>query len=143
MRIVLDTNQLVAALIRPVELATFLMAWEAARFTVIASPALVDEYLRVLNYPEIARLITPELKRTFQSHLLHDIELVEPTTVLKFCRDPNDDKVIAVALYGMVDYLVTIDEDLLTAEVMTLLHEIGIEIISSDVLIRRLDNPEQ
>lgn len=57
MRIVLDTNQLVAALMRPPELATFMMAWESARFTVVASPAMIDEYLHVLAYPEIASLI--------------------------------------------------------------------------------------
>ena len=78
MRIVLDTNQLVAALMRPTELATFLMAWEAARFTVVASQAMVEEYTYVLAYPDIAAHITPELKRTFHSHLIHDIELVEP-----------------------------------------------------------------
>lgn len=37
MRITLDTNQLVRALMRPPELAVFLMAWEARRFTIVAS----------------------------------------------------------------------------------------------------------
>ncbi|MBE2235380.1 MAG: PIN domain-containing protein [Anaerolinea sp.] len=78
MRVVLDTNQLVAALLRPPELATFMMAWESARFTVLASPAMIDEYQHVLTYPEVASLIYPELLRAFTSHLLNDIELVEP-----------------------------------------------------------------
>lgn len=64
MRIVIDTNQLVAALVRPPELATLLMAWESARFTVVASPAMIDEYLRVLAYPDVAKLIYPELLRS-------------------------------------------------------------------------------
>lgn len=63
MRIVLDTNQLVAALVRPPELATLVMAWESARFTVVASPALLDEYQRVLAYPDVAALVAPELLR--------------------------------------------------------------------------------
>jgi len=75
MRIVLDTNQLVRALMRPPELATFLMAWEAKRFSVICSPALLDEYERVLAHPDVAKLIFPELLRTFRSHLLYDIEM--------------------------------------------------------------------
>jgi predicted nucleic acid-binding protein len=49
MRVVLYTNQLVAALVRPPELATLLMAWESARFVPIASPALIDEYQHVLH----------------------------------------------------------------------------------------------
>ncbi len=50
MRVVLDTNQFVVSLLRPPELATFLMAWESARFTVVASPALISEYFHVLAY---------------------------------------------------------------------------------------------
>ena len=57
MRVVLDTNQLVAALVRPPELATLLMAWESAHFVPIASPALIDEYQHVLAYPEIADMV--------------------------------------------------------------------------------------
>jgi uncharacterized protein len=117
MRIVLDTNQLVAALVRPPSLATFLMAWESARFTVVASPALINEYLRVLTYPDIAQLLDRELVRTFDSHLLEDIELVEPPETPRICRDPNDDKVIAVAIYGLADYILTVDNDLLTKEI--------------------------
>ncbi len=44
MRIVLDTNQLVQALMRPANLATFIMAWQSKRFTIIAAPELLDEY---------------------------------------------------------------------------------------------------
>lgn len=142
MRIVLDTNQLVAALVRPPALATFLMAWESARFTVVASSALVDEYLRVLAYPDIARLIDRELARTFRSHLIEDIELIEPPEIPSICRDPDDDKVIAVAIYGLVDYILTVENDLLTRTIKTKLRDTGIEVIDSDTLLRLLDNVE-
>lgn len=139
-RVVLDTNQLVAALVRPPELATLLMAWESARFSVVASPAMIDEYLRVLAYPDVAKLIYPELLRTLQSHLLHDIELVEPPEVPRLCRDPDDDKVIAAAIYGLADYLLTVDQDLLTRDIADKLAQVGIELISGDELILRLDD---
>lgn len=141
MRIVLDTNQLVAALVRPPELATFLMAWESGRFTVIASTEMIREYQRVLAYPEVASRIYPELLRSFQSHLLHDIELIEPAETPQLCRDPDDDKVIAAAIYGLVDYLITIDQDLLTEDIATLLRELGIGVIGGDDLISLLDRP--
>ncbi len=51
LRIVLDTNQLVKALMRPPELVTFIMAWEARRFTVICSTELLQEYQLVLKLP--------------------------------------------------------------------------------------------
>jgi uncharacterized protein len=139
LRIVLDTNQLVAALVRPPELATLLMAWESARFTVLASPAMIEEYLRVLAYPDVARLIYPELLRAFHSHLLRDIELVETPEVPRLCRDPDDDKVLAAAIYGLADYLLTVDHDLLTEEIVVKLNEAGLELISGDELILRLD----
>ncbi|MEZ4866275.1 MAG: putative toxin-antitoxin system toxin component, PIN family [Caldilineaceae bacterium] len=140
MRIVIDTNQLVAALVRPPELATLLMAWESARFTVVASPAMIAEYLHVLAYPDIATLVYPELLRAFHSHLLHDVELIEPPEVPRLCRDPDDDKVIAVALYGLADYILTVDRDLLTKEIVAKLNEAGIELISGDELMLRLDD---
>ncbi len=139
MRIVIDTNQLVAALVRPPELATLLMAWESACFTVVASPTMLDEYRRVLAYPAGSKLIYPELLRTLQSHLLHDIELFEPPEVPRLCRDPDDDKVLAAAIYGLADYILTVDQDLLTKDIVAKLQQIGIEIISGDALILLLD----
>lgn len=139
MRIVIDTNQLVAALVRPPQLATLMMAWESARFTVVASPAMLDEYLHVLAYPDVAKLIYPELLRTLQSHLLHDIELVEPPEVPQLCRDPDDDKVLAAAIYGLADYILTVDQDLLTKDLVAKFQQLGIEIVSSDDLILLLD----
>ena len=75
----MDTNQLVRALMRPPELATFIMAWEARRFEVIASAEVVDEYERVLAYPDVATLIYPALLRAFRSHLIHELALIEVT----------------------------------------------------------------
>lgn len=143
MRIILDTNQLVAALMRPPELATLLMAWKSARFVPVTSAELVVEYQHVLAYPEIAELIYPELRRTFHSHLLDDIKLVNPPETPRLCRDPDDDKVIAAAVYRLVDYVVTLDHDLLDDEIVTFLAELGIGVISGDELVKLLDQREE
>ena len=138
MRIVLDTNQLVRALMRPPQLATFVMAWEARRFSVICSSALLEEYERVLTYPEVSNLIFPELLRAFRSHLVHDLEIVDPITIQPICRDPDDDKVIATVIAGAVDYLVTEDKDLLTPEVIAALDKVGIQTISVHDLVKQI-----
>jgi putative PIN family toxin of toxin-antitoxin system len=138
MRITLDTNQLVRALMRPPQLATFLMAWESRRFIVSCSFSLLEEYERVLAYPEVAELIFPELLRMFRSHLIHDIEIVDPITIRPICRDPDDDKVIATAIAGQVDYLITEDNDLLTAEVNSILALEGIQVISVNEFVKQL-----
>ncbi len=140
MRVILDTNQLVAVLLRPPELATFVMAWESARFTVVASIALIDEYLRVLAYPEIASLIYPEILRAFQSHLLEDIDLVEAPEVARVCRDPDDDKVVAAAIYGLADFILTVDQDLMTPEITTTLGQMGISVTSATNFLLLLDS---
>ena len=115
------------------------MAWESARFTVVASPALIDEYLRVLAYPDVSKLIYPELLRILHSHLLQDIEQIEPPEAPRLCRDPDDDKVLAVAIYGLADYILTVDRDLLTKDIVAKLEQVGIGILSSDDLILLLD----
>ncbi|HKZ69593.1 MAG TPA: putative toxin-antitoxin system toxin component, PIN family [Anaerolineales bacterium] len=135
MRITLDTNQLIRALVRPPGLATFMMAWESRRFLVVCSAELQAEYERVLTHPDITILIYPELLRTFRSHLQDDMEMVELPDVPRICRDPDDDKVIATAIYGMVDYLVTDDEDLKAEAVVEVLHKAGIEVMTMDALI--------
>lgn len=140
MRVVLDTNQLVAALVRPPELATFMMAWESTRFAVVASPAMLEEYRHVLAYPEVAALIYPELLRAFTSHLLDDIELIEPPEVPRLCRDPDDDKVVAAAIYGLADFILTVDKDLMTPEMAVTLQEMGIAVTSGVDLLRILDS---
>lgn len=139
MRVVIDTNQLIAALLRPPELATFLLAWESARFVPIASPELIDEYLRVIAYPDIANLIYPELQRAFESHLLDDIEMVLLLETPRICRAPDDDKVIAAAIYGFADYVITVDKDLLDHSAARYLNEWGIGVISGDELVKLLD----
>lgn len=139
MRVVLDTNQLVRALMRPPPLATLLMSWESDAFTVLCSPELLDEYNRVLTYPEVAPLIYPELLRTFRSSLQYAFEPVDLPNIPHICRDPDDDKVIATALYGLADYLVTEDEDLLTPAIAAFLAAAGVAIISTADLIRVLD----
>lgn len=139
LRITLDTNQLVRALMRSPELATFVMAWQSRRFTIVCSQPLLDEYLLVLDYPEIAELIYPEVRRGFLTQLLAHLEMIDLPEIPAICRDPADDKVLATALWGAVDYLVTADGDLTTYAIIQMLHEEGIALCTIDDLLRLLD----
>lgn len=138
-RVVLDTNQLIAALSRPPQLATFVMAWESNRFAVVASRELLDEYEYVLDYPQIKALIEPELLRSYRTHLFQEIELVTLTEIPRLCRDPDDDKVLATALFGLVDCLLTEDNDLLTKEIKAILTASDIEVMSMSDWVKQLD----
>lgn len=140
LRITLDTNQLVRALMRPPELATFVMAWQSRRFTIVCSRPLLEEYFLVLDYPEIAELIYPEVRRVFVTQLLDLLEIIDLPEIPAICRDPADDKVLATALWGAVDYLVTADGDLATYAIVQMLHEEGIELCTTDDLLGLLDS---
>lgn len=120
---------------RPPELATFVMAWQSQRFTVICSPDLRKEYEIVLAYPKLRELIYPELHRIFLTQLSQEMELVDLPEIPPICRDPDDDKVIATAVYGKVDYLITADEDLLTPGVINALQAAGIATTTIDELL--------
>lgn len=67
------------------------------------------------------------------------IEIVNVPKISGICRDPDDDKVLATALFGMIDYLLTRDRDLQTKEISHLLRAAGITIIDIDELVRMLD----
>jgi len=140
MRITIDTNQFIRSLMRPPELATFVMAWQARRFTVVCSQELLQEYEAVLRYPKIADLIYPELRCVFLTQLSPEMEFVELPEIRAVCRDPDDDKVIATAVYGSVDYLVTADEDLRAEPVVSVLRVAGIELTTIDKLQSILDS---
>jgi predicted nucleic acid-binding protein len=47
--------------------------------------------------------------------------------------------VLAAAIYGLADYILTVDRDLLTKDIVAKLKQVGVEIISSDDLILLLD----
>ncbi len=140
MRIVLDTNQFIRALARPPEFATFVMAWASARFTVVCSDELLDEYEHVLNRTYIQALIYPESLRAFRNYLLDAIEWIELSAFPAICRDPDDDKVIATAMQGQADYLLTADEDIMAPDVGQVLHQAGIRIATIDEFIVQLEN---
>lgn len=144
MRVTLDTNQFLRALMRPPELATFVMAWQVRRFIVVCSRQLLEEYELILKYPKVAAnarrwtLVFPELRRIFLTQLSPEMELIELPKIAAICRDPDDDKVLATAIYGNVDYLVTSDEDLRVEPVISILRTEGIQLTTIDDLLMML-----
>ena len=111
------------------------MAWQARRFTVVCSSQLLTEYEIVLDYPKIAELVFPELRRIFLTQLAGEMEFIQLPEIAPICRDPDDDKVIATAVYGYVDYLLTTDEDLRVEPVVSVLRNEGIQLTTIDDIV--------
>lgn len=117
MRIVLDTNVVISALLwrgPPYHLLAVLRAVPAAQL--YTSPTLLDELAEVLSRPAIIRQLAAigSNPHSVLADYLEIVELVKPVEVLRVARDPDDDQVLAVALSAEADIIVSGDADLLT-----------------------------
>lgn len=115
-RAVLDTNLLVSYLLvhRP-PLATLIDEQLAhGRFTLVSAPALLAELARVLQYPRLQHYYDAAQRDRFVALIAALSELVElPEEIPPISRDPDDDRVIACAVVGRADVIVSGDRDLL------------------------------
>ncbi len=119
-RAVLDTNQYISMALKPGGTADQLLAaWRDERFVLVLSPQILEEIVRVLRSPRLRRLVrltTAEVDRLLES-LLIDAELTPGhLAVHVITRDPSDNMVLACAVEGRADYIVSGDRDLLTLE---------------------------
>lgn len=116
MRVVVDTNILVGYLITHRPLIAEIVDVYLARgdFTLLISPVLLEELDRVLQYPRLHRYYDAETRLRFVALIAALSETVDlPDEVPRICRDPADDWVIACAVVGGADVIVSGDQDLL------------------------------
>jgi putative PIN family toxin of toxin-antitoxin system len=110
-RIVLDTNVLVSALINPRGLPHQLLdRWEAGDVTLVTSVVQREEIGRVLSYDRLRHLIATERAEILLSNLSHVAEVAENLPTIDASRDAADNVIIATAIAGHADYLVTGDK---------------------------------
>ena len=88
------------------------------------SQALSEELDDVLSRHRFDRYVTRQERTAFLRYLLRMAMSVEITERIQACRDPNDDKILDLAVNGDADYIVTGDDDLLVMNPFR-----GIEII--------------
>jgi len=112
LRVVLDTNVLVSALLFRGELSGVVELWKNGRISPLLSRETFGEFRRVLEYPKFA-LKKKEIKAILAEEILPYFEVVEITEKAEgVCRDPEDDKFISCALSGRADFIVSGDADL-------------------------------
>jgi putative PIN family toxin of toxin-antitoxin system len=112
-RVVLDTNVLVSALLFAGPIGRLVSLWRARRIMLLLSKDVFIEYLRVLTYPKF-KLSGEEIKAIVEEYVLPFAEMatvVEAPGVIR--EDPADDKFLALAAAGRARYIVSGDKHLL------------------------------
>lgn len=119
-RAVIDTNIVVSAFFWGGQPRTVLNAARTKRFRMISTEAMLDELKEVISRPKFADRLAL-IGETAESLLENDyralVEIVEPAHIeLVIADDPEDDILIACALGGAADFIVSGDHHLLDME---------------------------
>jgi putative PIN family toxin of toxin-antitoxin system len=109
MRVVLDTNILFSALISPHgKPDAIYRAWRSARFEIVTSQLQLDEIRRASRYPKFRDILQPAKVGAMVNNLQRAVVLEELPIAVE-ADDPGDAFLLAMALVGDADYLVTGD----------------------------------
>jgi uncharacterized protein len=128
MRVVLDTNVLVSALIAPAgNPAAIYKAWVEGKFTLLTCAAQLEELRATLGKPRVAQLIKPYRAGRLVNQIRKLAEYINDLPLVRRSPDPADDFLLAMSQAGIADYLVTGDKSGLLA----LRHHKAAQIISA------------
>lgn len=136
MRVVLDTNVLISALMIQVgHPAAIDRGWQEGQFTLLTCAEQLDELRATLRKPRIALRIKPYKAGGLVNEMKHLAEIVDGLPRVRRSPDPTDDFLLALSQAGAADYLVTGDQ----AGLLSLKQHKKTRIISARTLVALLD----
>lgn len=111
MRVVLDTNVLVSALLAPGgPPARLIFAWLEGRFVLATGPEQLEELARATRYPKVRqRIAKPDAGRLVNELRAVAVQVKRFTRVLA-STDPDDNALLGLAVAANADYLVSGDK---------------------------------
>lgn len=117
-RVVLRTSTLVGAIPLPRSVPRQAFMQTLARASLCASPATLAELGRVLLRKKFDRYLDRDSRLEFFQRyrnqvLLFPVTEAEETALPQACRDPRDNKFLALAAHCSADVVVSSDDDLL------------------------------
>ena len=111
MRVVLDTNILVSALItKGTPPDQLYQAWLRNEVELVTSTAQIDEITNVLSRPRLRRYVDPDEAAQMIAAIHQRAVVLSEVPVTKRSPDPKDDPILAAALAGEAELIVSGDK---------------------------------
>ena len=111
-KVVLDTNILISALIFKGGLSKLVELWKKGKIIPLFSKETFQEFKNVLQYPKFS-LTEKEIRIIITEEVLPFFEIIEVTDIVsEKCKDPDDDKFLSCAISASADFIVSGDSDL-------------------------------
>jgi hypothetical protein len=111
MRVILDTNVLVSALlVKGSAPARIVDAWIEGRFLLVTSDAQLEEFRRVTRYPRVRPYVEPAEAGSLVNGLRRFAEVCTTLPDVDASSDPADNFLLAMSQQVAADYLVTSDK---------------------------------
>lgn len=133
-RVVIDTNIWISSVLVPTGYPAQLRGkWEEDKFKLVISDPLLEEFIDVLNRPQIKNKYGIKEEAILELFLLIDqrVDHVSVSGEVSLCRDKDDDLIIETAVKGHATHLVTRDDDVKRdMKVVSFLKERGITVLS-------------
>ncbi|MDZ7897231.1 MAG: putative toxin-antitoxin system toxin component, PIN family [Arcicella sp.] len=107
MKIVIDTNLYISALINNNSRQRLEIILANKNFDILMSNALLQELTEVANRPKFRKYVSVEQSNTFILLMMERATFVETTSEIKASPDPKDDFLLILSLDGEADYLLT------------------------------------
>ena len=114
MRVVLDTNILISALITSVSPSAQVLAlWRSRRFDLLTCAQQLEEFARATRYPQVRARLLPAVAGALLNRVRDRAMVLENLPKLEIAPDPDDNYLLALAEAGEAQFLVTGDKPLL------------------------------
>ncbi len=112
-RIVIDTNIYISQVLNHRSTPSLAVLKAERSGEILISTAILNEISEVLRRRKFDRYVSLAVREAAIDRICSIATPVEPSAVIRVCRNPKDDKFLELAVHGQADVIVTGDRDLL------------------------------
>jgi putative PIN family toxin of toxin-antitoxin system len=112
-RFVLDVNALISAYLFPNSAPGQSLTFVLERHQLLMSLAVAAELTDVLRREKFDRYVNRRRREELLAETIQSSDFIDVSVTVRKCRDPDDDKLLELALAGQATAIVTGDSDLI------------------------------